>query len=786
MEAATQADRMMQVSIPSLADKGPEYLLINKLAATEALSTLFNFEVELLHDEGEISGHDPTIVEIEKILGKEVEITIQQNDETSRTFHGIFNQFSQGTRVGRFSYYHATIVPKIWVLTQIHQSRIFQQMSVPDILQEVLGDFEVSYEQQGTFNQRNYCVQYRETDFAFISRLMEEEGLYYYFQHADGTHKMIIGNTPQSNIDCPSKSKIEYLLEIPDEEKWESSIGEWRVDYRVQTNKVTFWDFNFQSPKKNYEGIQPSLDQVTNNGDLEFYDYPGGYARKYDGVDKGGGDNTAELGKIDEDKTNTAKTRMQELAAQYRVINGLADCCSMTAGHRFELSNHPYGEYNTQYLLTAVAHEIEQSPAYETGEEIPRPYGNSFTSIDYTTPYRPEQVTPKPVVNGSQTAVVVGTSGEEIFTDKYGRVKVQFFWDRDGEMNANSSCWVRVGQSWAGKNWGTMFIPRIGMEVIVDFLEGNPDNPIITGCVYNEEAMPPYPLPDEKTKSTIKTDSSLGGNGFNEFRFEDKKGSEQVFIHGEKDIDIRNKNDRREYVGNDHHFIVHRDRREKIEGDEHRIIGGEQREEIQKDRSLKIKGNDKVQVDGDSSLKIAGSSRMQVSSSLHEEAGQTIYIKAGMKVVIEAGAQISLKGAGGFVDIGPAGVTIQGTMVLINSGGSAGSGTSVNVVAPDAPKVADPADDAKPGTKVRLERASNARKEKRHKEDKTKKSWIKGVLLNEAGQPVPGMRYRVTTPDGRTASGSTNKEGKFHVKGFDPGNCKITFPGLDKEAWEEG
>ncbi|MGI8468498.1 MAG: type VI secretion system Vgr family protein [Pyrinomonadaceae bacterium] len=791
--AITQANRMVQITTPL----GEDYLLINKLTATEALSTLFNFEVELLHEEMEV-GYKPTIVDVQQIIGQEVEITITQRDTTTRTFHGIVNQFSQGNRDERFSYYYATIVPAVWVLTQQHRTRIFQQMSVPDILRDVLGEFDVQYEQQGTFKARNYCVQYRETDFAFISRLMEEEGIYYYFKHGDGTHRMIIGNMSQSNLDCPSKSDVQCFLEVSDDEDWVGSIGTWRIDHRLQTGKVTLWDYNFQTPKKNYEAAQPALVNIGGNDKLEFYDYPGGYARKYDGVDKGGGDNAADLANIDEDKSKTVKTRAQELDAQYRVVSGTADCCSLTAGHRFKLLNHPQADFNTQYVLTFVTHGIEQSPAYETEEEVLRAYGNSFSCIQYTVPFRPEQVTPKPVVRGSQTAVVVGPAGEEIFTDKYGRVKVQFFWDREGQINESSSCWVRVGQSWAGNRWGMMFIPRVGMEAVVDFIEGDPDQPIITGCVYNPDMMPPYVLPDEKTKMTIKSDSSIGGQGFNEIRFEDTKGSEQVFVHGEKDVDIRNKNDRREYVGNDHHFIVHHDRREKIENEEHRIVEKDQLEKIKGSRNLKIEGEDKIAVTGDRSLKVGGDIK-ENSTNRFEEAGQTIYIKAGMKVVIEAGVQITIKGAGGFIDVGPSGVTIQGTMVLINSGGSAGSAAMQSPVAPLEPKIADPADDAKPGSKASLEKRSAARKEKVHRADTNKKStgadkkstgadkksWIKIKMVDEAGNPAAGKRYRVTTPNGRVASGSLDKDGKAEVKGIDPGNCKVSFPDLDKDAWED-
>lgn len=291
-------------------------------------------------------------------------------------------------------------------------------------------------------------------------------------------------------------------------------------------------------------------------------------------------------------------------------------------------------------------------------------------------------MTPKPILHGSQTAFVVGPAGEEIYTDKYGRVKVQFHWDRNGKYDANSSCWIRVAQAWAGKKWGMMFIPRIGMEVIVEFFEGDPDQPVITGCVYNAEAMPAYALPDEKSKSGIKTDSTKGG-GFNEIRFEDKKGSEQVFIHGEKDIDLRVKKDSREHIGNERHLIVVKDKLEKVGGDKH----------------LQVLGDKNEKVTGTVSLDAGQDLQEKVGMKYALDAGQEIHLKAGMNMVLEPGTNLTLKVGGNFININPAGVFIKGTMVFINSGGSAGSGAGSK---PDAPKEPKEADKAEAGQKVSL------------------------------------------------------------------------------------
>jgi type VI secretion system secreted protein VgrG len=791
--STTQQGRMMSIATPL----GEDFLLINKLSATEALSELFKYDVELLHAETE-SGNQPTVVDISKILGKPVVITITQRDGTVRYFNGIVNSFSQGNRDKRFSYYYATIVPQVWLLTQKSQSRIFQHLSVPDILKKVFDGLEIDWKLQGTFNARNYCVQYRETDFAFASRLMEEEGIYYYFEHTAEKHKMVIANTPQQHLDCPSKSNIPFFLDVEDQEDWISSISKWLIDYKLQSGMVKFRDYHFELPTTKFDSEQPTIEEVAGNKILEIYDYPGGYARKYDGVDKGGGERPSDVQKVHEDKTQTAKTRMQELDAQYRTINGMSDCCSLTAGYRFKMFNHPNNDLNTQYTLVWVTHEIEQSPHYISGEELKNPYRNSFNCILHTTPFRPPQITPKPAVQGSQTAVVVGPSGEEIFTDKYGRVKVQFHWDREGEYDSNSSCWLRVAQSWAGKKWGMMFIPRIGMEVIVDFFEGDPDQPVITGCVYNAETMPPYTLPDEKTKSTIKSDSSKGGGGFNELRFEDKKGSEQIFIHAEKDIDLRVKNDRRELVRRDRHLIVERDKRERTKRDTHLIVDRDSIEKIKRDYYLKIDGKEAIEVAGSLSLKVGGNVAEEFGANHAVKISGSQTITANM-IVLEGQSGITLKVGGNFITISSAGIQIQGTMVMINSGGAALAGVPGTLVPPIDPAEAEIADNADPGSKAptyKNQRAQQTKLERlktnapSHKptaiQNKEKDSWIEIELVDEDGIAVPGEEYLVTLPDGQTvASGTLDEKGRARVESIDPGNCKITFPKLDGRSWNK-
>jgi type VI secretion system secreted protein VgrG len=609
------------------------------------------------------------------------------------------NNFTLVGRNRRFTFYNATIVPHVWKLTRNFQSRIFQHKTVPDILREVFEGFEVKYQLQAEYKPRNFCVQYQETDFDFASRLMEEEGIYYYFEHTPDAEKMVLRDDFKTPEDCPGKSELPIVNEDLTGEIFESAIKKWQIDYRLQSGKVTLWDYHFQLPKKKLEAEKESSFEVGDNKKLEVYKFPAGYARKYDDIDKSGGERS-DLPNVFPDNKKTIGNRMLALDSGYKNISGLSDCCTLTPGYRFQLKNHPNTEFNKKYILLSVRHDAEQSPDYIVGDTYPNAYRNEFTCIAHGAgqpEFRPIQKTLKPKIYGSQTAFVVGPAGEEIFTDKYGRVKVQFHWDRQGQVNSDSSCWLRVAQAWAGNRWGMMFIPRIGMEVIVHFLEGDPDQPIITGCVYNPDAMPPYTLPDEKTKSTIKSDSTKGGGGFNEFRLEDKKGKEQIFIHAEKNEDIRVKNDALEYIGNDRHLIVKKDQFEKVENDKHLIVKYDQNEKI----------------GGSFSKNVGVDIQEKAGTKYAVDAGTEIHLKAGMTMTLEAGTSLTLKVGGNFININPTGIAISGTMVLINSGGAAGSGSGSS---PDAPKEAKEADTADPGDKIPPPQPSPPLKPKSYKQ----------------------------------------------------------------------
>jgi type VI secretion system secreted protein VgrG len=685
--ALSQENRLLKVATPL----GDDFLMLRSFSAQENLSALFRFDLDLVHEETE-QGTEPTVIESQSILGKEVTVEVHQRDENSRFFSGIVAHFSQGNRDRRFTYYQAVVVPQFWLLTQHARSRTFQHVNVPDILKKVLEGLDVVFEIQGTFHPRDYCVQYRETDFNFASRLMEEEGIFYYFEHTASGHRMIVANTPQSHRDCPNKKEVPFFLDVTDDEGFVSSVGSWQINLQLRSGKYTLWDHCFELPGKNLEADKPSRFVLGGNDQLEVYDFPGAYAQRFDGVDKTGGDRSADLQKIFTDNKRTAEIRMQELDATHKTINASSDCVSLTAGHRFQLFNHPVENSNGLYILTSVHHSAVQSPDYDSNTEGGKAYGNNFTCIPHGAghaPFRPARSTPKPFVQGSQTATVVGPSGEEIFTDKYGRVKVQFHWDREGRRNADSSCWIRVGQLFAGKRWGASFWPRIGQEVIVDFLEGDPDQPIIVGSVYNAEQMPPYQGdgPDSKHKndnkvSGIKTNSTKGGKGFNELRFDDAKDKEQIFIHAERNMDIRVKKDRMESVGGSRHLTVGGEKREKVGGNKHVHVSGELLHWVEKDNH-----------------NIVGGDIVEEFQKNHAQVVTAEYWLKANRVIIEADGEICLMVGGNFVKISAAGVVIEGAMVNINCGNAPSSGAPASGLQSKGPEDPAAADNAVSGSK---------------------------------------------------------------------------------------
>jgi type VI secretion system secreted protein VgrG len=533
---------LMTISTPLGRDK----LLLKGFRGSEGISRLFRFELDLLSEDPNIKYTD--------IIGKEVTISLMLASGKPRYFSGIISRFGQGGTDDLFTSYHAEMVPWLWFLTRTADCRIFQNKTIPDIIKQVFSDLgfnDVSDLLKGTYAPREYCVQYRETDFNFVSRLMEEYGIFYFFKHEQGKHTLVLGDAPSANQDCPGQNQFRFYIATIAVQQ-EDIVNGWHTEQELRTGRCTLTDYNFETPSSNLLANTATIDKVGGNSKFDTYDYPGKYLIKSDG-----------------DKL--VKIRMEEEEAPHLVANGTSDARSLVTGYKFTLNGHYRDDMNTSYVLTDIEH-VAHTTSYSASKGAKEDhYSNAFRCIPASVPFRPPRLTPHPTVPGPQPAVVVGPSGEEIYTDKYGRVKVQFFWDRKGTKDEKSSCWIRVSQFWAGKQWGAIFLPRIGQEVMVDFLEGDPDQPLITGRVYNAEQMPPYSLPDNMTQSGIKTRSSKGGgaDNFNEIRFEDKKGSEDLFIHAEKDMHREVENDDSLTVGHDQTITVKNNRTEEVtEGNE--------------------------------------------------------------------------------------------------------------------------------------------------------------------------------------------------------------------------
>jgi type VI secretion system secreted protein VgrG len=501
----TETGRRFAISTPLGEDK----LLLRGFQGQEGISQLFRFNLDLLSTDDSIG--------LETLVGKNVTVKVKLADESERYFNGIVSTFTQNSRDQNLTSYQAEFVPWLWLLTRTADCRIFQHQTVPEIIQAVFsqhGFRDYDMKLAGWFIEREYCVQYRESSFNFVSRLMEEEGIYYFFKHDDGKHTLVLADTPDGHPDCPHQSSARYH-DTGRGQRHEDVINRLNVAQELRPSQYTLNDFNFEHPSATM------IAQVTSKKDFEVYDYPGEYLRQPVGQ-------------------QLARIRLEECETPQIYVHGGGDCRAFTSGYKFTLTDHYRQDMNKPYVLTRIRHfatlpgDFRSSSGADAADSI---YQNTFECIPFSTPFRPARVTPKPIVQGSQTAFVVGEKGEEIYTDKYGRVKVQFHWDRLGKHDQNSSCWIRVSQNWAGKGWGWISIPRIGHEVVVDFLEGDPDRPLITGRVYNAEEMPPYELPKHGDMMGFKSNTTKGGGGYNEIVSRDVKGQELIRTHAQKDIE---------------------------------------------------------------------------------------------------------------------------------------------------------------------------------------------------------------------------------------------------------
>jgi type VI secretion system secreted protein VgrG len=621
---------------------------VARFEAFEAISELFEVELALSSEDKDIPLGD--------VVGKSALLTLETDQSEPRYIHGIVARFRHAEDGKKFTAYHATLVPKLWRLRHRHDSRIFQAMTVPDILKSVLGDASIDFKLSltGSYSAREYCVQYRESDFAFISRLMEEEGIYYFFEHTDSGHTLVLADAPSAPQPIVAPDTIAYKGTLGAMAHGES-VSRFSSAEEVRPGKVSLTDYNFKKPSLSLSASSSGkLDT-----DLEVYDYPGEYELPGDG-------------------SNYAKVRLEEWQSRRVVADGESGCIRVTPGYLFTLSDHPRDSENRTYLLTRIRHRGSQPQMAEAGGSEAPSYNNAFQAIPSDVPYRPERRTPRPTIKGVQTAIVTGPGGEEIHTDEHGRVKVQFHWDRKGKKDDKSSCWIRVSQLWAGAGWGAMWIPRIGHEVVVDFIEGDPDRPLIVGRVYHGANVPPYGLPGEKTKSTIKSNSSPGGGGSNELRFEDKAGQEEIYLHGQKDWNIKIEHDKNQLVGHDE--------TKKVGHDETYEIGNDQSLQVDNDRKKLVKRDQSEEIDRDKSIHVGRDHTETIDNNETQTIGKNAKREVGADQAVSVGANSTLTvGSNHSMTVGGDVTIASGGDTTLAVGGSktetVASGSSENVVA---------------------------------------------------------------------------------------------------------
>jgi type VI secretion system secreted protein VgrG len=600
-DSSQRAADYAPVEVDFKPDPGFE-VLFDGLHAEEELGRPFLFQLEI--SSGKLQSN------VSSLVGSECSIWMYQpNDEAvhDRYFHGIVTKVAASGLSGGAYRYKVELRPWVWILSHQTNCKIFQKKSAFQIVTQVFRDagfsnFEDKRQSGAGDTELEYCVQYNETSLDFVTRLMEQFGFYYYFTYTKSAHTLVIVDDP--NAHTTITNSIPYEYDKTEYRAVAAHIWQWSTEHNLNTGKWTSQDYNFKTPSADFTAktVKPEQHQY---GDFETYEYPG----RYDEAPHG---------------QRHADVRMQSVIGRRQVFTGESNSRDLHAGFRFQMTNYPDQAVNRDYLIIRSVTSLGSSegnpnPNAETFDT----YRVTFETVPGDTPFRLQQITPRPMIRGPQTARVVGDAGEEITTDEYGRIKVRFHWDRADTQDSERTCWIRVSQSWSGGSWGAMVLPRIGQEVVVAFLEGNPDRPLVTGVVYNANNQVPHSLPDNKTRTVLKTNSSPGGNGFNELHFEDKAGKEEVYLHAERDY------------------------RREIKHDE--IVT------VENDRTVTVtSGNDSLTVSaGDHSISVsAGASSITAAKSITlKVGGNSITIDTsgisinGMKIDLQASGPMSLSGA---------------------------------------------------------------------------------------------------------------------------------------------
>ena len=631
-----------------------DLFVVARFELTEHLSRPCHCKLELASTSPDISA--------EEVLEQPVELMVWQDGVPLRRFTGVVSEFARSDSGHRRTRYEVIVQPPLWRLGLMHNSRIFQTQRTDAIVRTLLeerGIIDTVFDFRRTSGEREYCVQHRESDLDFVERLAAEEGWHYRYSHGE-----VESNEPPALIiadhhgDAPRLEPVAYNGKAGGSTR-QSAVFQFSYRERVRAASVAMKDYTFRNPAYALIHEQQADRLAAQRDDYQHYDYPGRF-------------------KQDASGQPFTESRLDALRNDAATANGQSNRPDFTVGARVELTDHDNPALNREWLFTGITHTGEQPQALEEeGGSGPTTYHNAFNAIPADRRWR-SQAMHRPVMDGPQIAIVTGPEGEEIHCDQYGRVKVRFPWDRYSENDEHSSAWLRVSQGWAGGQYGFIALPRIGHEVIVSFLDGDPDQPIITGRTWHAATTPPYALPEHKTRTTLKTQSHKG-EGNNELRFEDEADQEQIYVHAQKDLDLLTENNRTEVIKNDSHRTVAKDEFSHIKGNDHSTVDGEKRESI----------------GGDLSLIANGSQHSKQGKNQLIEAGSEIHHKAGIKIVIEAGAEVTLKAGGSFVKVDPSGVTVSGPMVKLNSGGGPGSGAGASAQVPEIPDLIDAAKGAR-------------------------------------------------------------------------------------------
>jgi type VI secretion system secreted protein VgrG len=592
---------------------GAGALLVHRLRGHEELGRLFSYSVDLLATK--------PISKLSKLLGEELAIVLDVTGQQERAFHGFVTDIKATGTHSRFVSYRVTLRPWLWFLTRNASCRIFQRLAVPDIVTQILrerGFTDVETSLSESYANCEYSVQYRESEFDFVSRLLEREGIYYFFRHEKGKHTLVLADGQGSHGTVPSYEQLPFFPPQQGAGRERDHLDAWTVTQQIQPGAVVLNAFDYQRPKANLE-VKVEHPRSHARDSYEQYDYPGGYLQTNDG----------EL---------YARARLEEFHAQFETFHGGGNVRGLHPGALFKLTRFPTQELNQEYLVTKATYVLDageyDSSGTMTSDAV---FHCDLSAVTSATPYRPARLTPRPHVSGPQTAIVVGKQGEEIWTDELGRVKVQFHWDREGARDENSSCWVRVSQAMAGAGWGAIHVPRTGQEVVVSFLEGDPDQPLVTGRVYNGNQAPPFALPDAGMVSGYKTDSTPGGGGYNELSMDDTKGKEKLILHAQYDMATTVEHDQVRIIHNNRSATVDADDLEEVGKNQTIKIGESQRTAIKKDQSLLVDGNQDAtikkkrseKIDGAATLTIGDTYDISVTKALREDAKDTKSVKVG-------------------------------------------------------------------------------------------------------------------------------------------------------------